>query len=89
MRELNLVNVVFYDGNRKVNWDFRDTKPMSEALGRFGFKWEKNSIRVNGHPVTDSLLHNTLASFVEASKRCGDYVDRLFVTMERPKEKKA
>ncbi len=41
--ELNLVNVIIYDGNRKVNWDFRDSKPLNEALGKFGFKWKKNS----------------------------------------------
>lgn len=82
--ELNLVNVIIYDGNRKVNWDFRDGKPLMEAIGKFGFKWKKNSIRVNGHPVTDSLLYHTLESFIEASKRCGDYDGRLFVTMEKP-----
>ena len=82
--ELNLINVIIYDGNRKVNWDFRDGKPLMEALGKFGFKWQKNSVRVNGHPVTDSLLYHNLGSFVEASKRCEDYGGRLFVTMERP-----
>jgi hypothetical protein len=81
--ELNLVNVIIYDGNRKVNWDFRDGKPLMEALGKFGFKWQKNSVRVNGHPVTDSLLYHNLGSFVEASKRCGDYSGKLFVTMEK------
>ena len=81
--ELNLVNVILYDGNRKVNWDFRDSKPLMEALGKFGFKWQKNSVRVNGHPITDSLLYHNLGSFVEASKRCGDYAGKLFVTMEK------
>ena len=84
--ELNLINVIIYDGNRKVNWDFRDSKPLSEALGKFGFKWKKNSIRVNGHPVTDSLLYHNLGSFVEASKRCEDYNGRLFVTMKKPEK---
>lgn len=82
--ELSLVNVIMYDGNRKVNWDFRDSKPLMEALGKFGFKWKRNSIHVNGHPVANSLLHHSLGSFVEASKRCEDYGGRLFVTMERP-----
>lgn len=89
--ELNLVNVIIYDGNRKVNWDFRDGKPLMEAIGKFGFKWQKNSVRVNGHPVTDSLLYHNLGSFVEASERCGDYGGRLYVTMvkpEKPEKKK-
>ena len=89
--ELNLVNVIIYDGNRKVNLDFRDGKPLMEAIGKFGFKWQKNSVRVNGHPVTDSLLYHNLGSFVEASKRCGDYGGRLYVTMvkpEKPEKKK-
>lgn len=82
--ELNLVNVILYDGNRKVNWDFRDSKPLMEALGKFGFKWQKNSVRVNGHPIADLVLYHNLGSFVEASKRCGDYSGKLFVTMEKP-----
>ena len=49
-------------------------------------KWG-DSIRVNGHPVTDNKLFMSLASFVEASEMCGDDCHgRLFVTMKRPKE---
>lgn len=85
--KFNLVNVVIYDGNRKVNWDFRNTKSMKEALEKFGFKWEPNTIRVNGHLTLESHLHYMLGSFVEASKRCGDDTNRLFVTMMRPQKK--
>ena len=87
MSKNNLVNIVFFDGNRKINWDFRDNKPMEECLKWFGFKWKIGSIRVNGHSVTDNKLFMSLASFVEASEMCGDDCHgRLFVTMRRPKE---
>lgn len=84
---INYVNIVISDNNRKVNWDFRDNKPLEEALKWFGFKWNTGSIRVNGHSVTDNKLFMSLASFVEASEMCGDDCHgRLFVTMKRPKE---
>ena len=84
---INYVNIVISDNNRKVNWDFRGSKSLEEALKWFGFKWKSGSIRVNGHSVTDNKLFMSLASFVEASAMCGDDCHgRLFVTMRRPKE---
>ena len=87
MSKYNFVNTIIFNGNRKINWDFRDNKSLEEALKWFGFKWKNNSIRVNGHPVVDSKLFMTLASFVEASKMCGDEChERLFITMIKSEE---
>lgn len=87
MSKNNFVNIILYDGNRKVNWDFRDNKPLEECLKWFGFKWKNSSIRVNGHSVAECKLFMSLTSFVKASEMCGDDCrGRLFVTMKRPKD---
>lgn len=84
--ELNLVNVILYDGNRKVNWDFRDRTPLADALEKFGFKWRKGSIRVNGHAVAESKLYHDLSRFFAEAKKADESCARLFVTMKKPEK---
>lgn len=84
--ELNLVNVILYDGNRKVNWDFRDRTPLADALEKFGFKWRKDSIRVNGHAVAENMLYHDLSRFFAEAKKADESCARLFVTMKKPEK---
>lgn len=83
---LNYINVVMYDGNRKVNWDFRDRTPLADALEKFGFTWRKDSIRVNGHAVAENMLHHDLSRFFAEAKKADESCGRLFVTMKKPEK---
>ena len=82
------INVVIYDGNRKINWDYKETVSLQEAIDRWGFKRIKDTVRVNGFPVSDSKLYHKLSSFVQASKEKDAYNGRLYVTFASEKEKK-
>ena len=89
MREQeNFVNVIIYDGNRKINWDFKSTLSLREAIERWGFKWVKNSVRVNGFMIADSLLYHPLSSFVYSAEKVNRYNGRLYVILESVKEDK-
>ena len=83
-QEVRMINVIIYDGNRKNNWDYPEKLSLKDVLRRRKFRWVKDSVRVNGFMIADSLLHYDLAAFVKAAEERDAYHGRLYVTVEEP-----
>lgn len=86
--EVNMVNVIIYDGNRKNNWDYPEGLSLKDVLRRRKFRWESNSVRVNGFMIADSLLHYDLSAFVKAAMERNAYDGKLHVTVSPVEERK-
>jgi len=86
--EVNMINVIIYDGNRKNNWDYPEGLSLKDVLRRRKFRWVKDSVRVNGFMIADSLLSYDLAAFVKAAEERNAYDGKLHVTVSPVEERK-
>lgn len=79
-----VVNVVMRDGNRTVNWDFKESTTVRECLTRWKFEWEPNSVFVCGEPAFENQLDKPIKDFMYAPSEIYEYANRVFIVMKQP-----
>lgn len=82
---LKYVEVLMDDRNRIVNAEYPDTVTVREALIGSEYKWEPDSVQVNGDPLPDNALDIALEQFVVQESGHFKLVPRVRVTMTAPK----
>lgn len=84
-RIIKYVEVLLSDGNRIVNAEYPDTVTIREALIGSEYKWDPDSVHVNGEQLPDNALDIALEQFAVQESGHFKLVPRVRVTMAVPK----
>ena len=87
-QEEKLINVIMKDGNRTVNWDFKESTTVLECLKRWNFEWEPNTVHVCGFLVFESQLDKPITDYMYAASKVYEYPKRVYIEMTQPVKKK-